>query len=391
MIERLMAQGSDGTWQSYDDASNYYSERSDLAKGSCYSYISIINKLRGYHLNGELPVHRICKGHFSESDHSKGKLDLLPSYERLDAFISCYHDEGYSDTFITGVRRIVQRVIVLSRTIEWNSFQEIKDWYRNQGLSEKYLYAVFSALNKFEYWRDHGVFPLRVGIQPQLRFVEPSMGALDLTNLQTHLNTLLSYMEEHGYSKHYIKKTKFIASRIIVLSRTNSWDSYEDIWKWYQGNHHRDGYLRDVRRILGLLANFHIHALFPNKGEVQNPLCLRISAYSALNEEFKMLVDFGCKVEEERGLKESTICKRRSEMGLLLYSLQIIGEDSLPKISEYGVTSFFYKDGKYLHGYSEASSIAIFLKDAIEYAPDDCSRVLSYVPKSERPAITSNT
>ena len=64
-----MAQGPDGTWQSYDDASNYYSERSDLAKGSCYSYISIINKLRGYHLNGELPVHRICKGHFSESDH----------------------------------------------------------------------------------------------------------------------------------------------------------------------------------------------------------------------------------------------------------------------------------------------------------------------------------
>lgn len=99
-LERLMAQGPDGTWQSYDDASNYYSERTDLAKGSCYSYISIINKLRGYHLNGELPVHRICKGHFSESDHSKGKLDLLPSYERLDAFISCYHDEGYSDTWL---------------------------------------------------------------------------------------------------------------------------------------------------------------------------------------------------------------------------------------------------------------------------------------------------
>ena len=86
---------------------------------------------------------------------------------------------------------------MLSRTIEWNSFQEIKDWYRNQGLSEKYLYAVFSVLNKFEYWRDHGVFPLYAGIQPQLRFVEPSIGTLDLTNLQTHLNTLLSYMEEH--------------------------------------------------------------------------------------------------------------------------------------------------------------------------------------------------
>ena len=39
-------------------------------------------------------------------------------------------------------------------------------------------------------------------------------------------------------------------------------------------------------------------------------------------------------------------------MGLLLYSLQIAGEDSLSKISEYGVISFFYKDGEYLRGYT---------------------------------------
>ena len=143
------------------------------------------------------------------------------------------------------------------------------------------------------------------------------------------------------YSKDYIRKTKFIASRIIVLSRTTAWDSYEDIWKWYQNNNHGDGYLRDIRRILGLLANFHIYGLFPNNGEAQNPLCLRASAYSALNQEFKMLVDFGREIEEKRGLKQTTIHKRRSEMGLLLYSLQIAGEDSLSKISEYGVISFF--------------------------------------------------
>ena len=62
------------------------------------------------------------------------------------------------------------------------------------------------------------------GIQTQLRYVEPSAGVLDLTYLQAHLNVLLSYMEEYGYSKDYIRKTKFIASRIIVLSRTTAWD-----------------------------------------------------------------------------------------------------------------------------------------------------------------------
>ncbi len=86
-------------------------------------------------------------------------------------------------------------------------------------------------------------------------------------------------------------------------------------------------------------------------------------------------------MEEKRGLKQSTVHKNRSEISLLLYSLQIAGEDSLSKITECGVVSFFYKDGKYLYGYSTASSIAIFLKDAMEYAPDECGRVLSFVPK----------
>jgi len=381
MIERLIIRGPDGTWESYDDANNYYKERIDLAEGTRQFYFSVINKLQAYHLNEELPVYRTRKGHFPESDHSKGELDLLPAYERLDTFISCYYDEGYCDTLITDARRIIQRIIVLSRTIEWNSFQEIKDWYRNQGLSEKYLYAVYSALDRFERWWSHGIFPTRSGIQPQLKYVEPSIGALDLTYLQSHLNLLLSHMKEHGYSKDYIRKTKFIASRIIVLSRTIAWDSYENVWKWYQSNNHQDGYLRDVRRILGLLANFHIYSLFPNNGEVQNPLCLRPSAYSNLNYEFRSLVDFGCQVEEKRGLKQSTVHKNRSEISLLLYSLQIAGEDSLSKITECGVVSFFYKDGKYLYGYSTASSIAIFLKDAMEYAPDECGRVLSFVPK----------
>lgn len=94
MIERLITRGSDGTWESYDDANNYYKERTDLAEGTRQFYFSVINKLQTYHLNGELPVYRTRKGHFPESDHSKGEMDLLPAYERLDTFISCYHDEG---------------------------------------------------------------------------------------------------------------------------------------------------------------------------------------------------------------------------------------------------------------------------------------------------------
>ncbi len=62
MIERFITQGKSGTWKSYDDVSNYYNERTDLAKSTRYSYLSIINKLQSYHINGELPVHRTHKG-----------------------------------------------------------------------------------------------------------------------------------------------------------------------------------------------------------------------------------------------------------------------------------------------------------------------------------------
>ena len=40
MIERLITQGENGTWKSYDDASNYYNERTDLAENTRHFYAS---------------------------------------------------------------------------------------------------------------------------------------------------------------------------------------------------------------------------------------------------------------------------------------------------------------------------------------------------------------
>ena len=49
----------------------------DVLRGGQAGLLSgLINKLQTYHLNGELPVYRTRKGHFPESDHSKGELDL---------------------------------------------------------------------------------------------------------------------------------------------------------------------------------------------------------------------------------------------------------------------------------------------------------------------------
>ncbi len=381
MSKKLIENGKDGTWDSYDDAEKYYRERIDLSEKTRYRYYNIINKLKEYHFNNSVPCCMTRKERISESDTSKGKLDLIASYGQIDKFISDYRDQGYSDSVITKAHSIIERIVLKSRTIEWNTFSEIKEWYSKQNLSKKYLYEVFAVLDKYEHWFKYGIFPSRAGIQPQLKCIKPSIGELDLTYLQSKMNELISYMKEHGYSHDYIRKIKFIASRIIVLSRTIKWDSYADIWNWYLNGNHKKGYLNDIRRVLGLLENYHLKGLFPRNREVQNPLCPRKSAYLNLNSEFKEIVDFGCQIEEMRGLKPSTIRKKRSEISLLLYSLQIIGENTLSKISEEGVLLFFYKDGVFLHDHSTASSIAVFLKDAMNYESNECSRILSYIPR----------
>ena len=381
MARRIIKNGESGIWNSYDDVKDYYRGRVDLSEKSRYRYYNIINRLKEYHLNNSLPYCVKRKEHISEFDTSKGKLNLIASYGQIDSFISDYRNQGYSDSVVTKAHCIIERIVLLSMTIEWNTFSEIKDWYSKQSLSKRYIYEVYAALDKFEYWFEYGVFPSRKGIQPQLTYIKPSIGELDLTYLQSKMNELFSYMKENGYSQDYIRKIKFIASRIIVLSRTIKWNSYADIWNWYLNSDHKKGYLNDVRRVLGLLENYHINGLFPRNRECQNPLCLRNSAYINLNAEFKEIVDFGCQIEEMRGLSQSTIRKKRSEISSLLYSLQTIGENALSKISEEGVLSFFYKDDVFLHGHYTASSIAAFLKDAINYEPNECSRILSYIPK----------
>lgn len=298
--------------------------------------------------------------------------------EHLDEFLGLMREQQYGQSTIRHCKITAEQLIIGT----WQSYEDAISYYRNEcPLSRERCMSYLSILKKLQAYHLNGAAPVYGRIQCQLEYVKPSLGELDLTYLQGHLHELLSYMEAHGYCKDMIKKTGFVASRIIVLSRTIAWDSYADIWGWYLGNGHREGYLHDIRCILGMLENFHLHGLYPNNREAQNPLCIRRNNYSGLNPEYRALVDFGCKIEESRGLKPSSIRTRRGKISSLLHFLQEVGEDSLQSVSEENVVSFFYKDGERLRGHSTYSAIATFLKDAMEYDPVACRRLLSYVPK----------
>ena len=55
MSKKLIENGKDGTWDSYDDAEKYYRERIDLSEKTRYRYYNIINKLKNVYPN-QIPV-----------------------------------------------------------------------------------------------------------------------------------------------------------------------------------------------------------------------------------------------------------------------------------------------------------------------------------------------
>ena len=111
-----------------------------------------------------------------------------------------------------------------------------------QKMSKRYF-----SISRF--FHEHRCFPGNGTRQRELLYKAPSLGALDMIYLQEHLNELISYMKEHDYSESCIRRLRFIANRMIVLSRTIEWNSYQEILAWYSSQNHKYfKYERDQRR-----------------------------------------------------------------------------------------------------------------------------------------------
>lgn len=208
-----------------------------------------------------------------------------------------------------------------------------------------------------------------------------SLGKLDFSFWQEHLDELLTYMEEHGYCEDYRTKIYFHTRRFIALSCKVQWDSYEDVWYWYSSQDFGKKYLHDIRATLGILVKFHLNGIMPNNRMTQNPLCPRENSYSKLVPEYKALIDFVNDDETKRGLKPNTCKCTKTKASSFLYYLQERGAIQLDKVTENDVLSFFHKDGKYLRGQSTASRISLFFRTCAPLNPEECRRIEMYIPK----------
>ncbi len=178
-------------------------------------------------------------------------------------------------------------------------------------------------------------------------------------------------MEENGYGVDYRKKISNIANRITVLSRSIAWDSYEEIWQWYNLKVTGKRYLHDVRSILGILSDFHINGIMPNNRATQNPLCLRDNNYSHLLPQYKELVDYATAYEKERRLKESSILRTKDSGASFFNYLQNNGCYSLEDATEELILEYFFCGGKEIRGYVTLSKLRRFLNicsDKLKFA-----------------------
>ena len=147
-------------WHTYEDVRSHYQQLPDLKDKNRWFKLSIIKKLEDYQLHGILLVHRIVKDHVHETEptQSLGQLDLFPMYEQIKDFIAFFVQQGKCDALVLSVRRTVTRITKLSRTIKWDSYQDIKDWYSSKGLSDKYLRKILVIIDQMAYWQAKGTF-----------------------------------------------------------------------------------------------------------------------------------------------------------------------------------------------------------------------------------------
>lgn len=119
-------------------------------------------------------------------------------------------------------------------------------------------------------------------------------------NEEEHFRELLSFMQANYYSLSYIQKFKTVIKKILTDPNQTKWESYRDIYLEYANNHYSQQYLRHIRTIIGTLEQFDLYGEYPD-GRRRNSLFAR-GSYHLLSHEYQGLIDFYCKVEEERGL-----------------------------------------------------------------------------------------
>ncbi len=213
---------------------------------------------------------------------------------------------------------------------------------------------------------------------------------MDLKKLSENLDTLLDYMDSHGYSSIYIERIKSEAAWIFAHAPESCWTGYQDIYEHHVSDGAAGRTLYDHRTSLNLLSAFDEKGKFPD-GRHTGSIFPR-GAYWKLVPEFKELVDYSAAVEKERNLKLSNIKNMTSHTSCFFLAMQERECETVASIQEPDVLSFFIdgtgEDFRLLRGRTYMTSVRTMLKDGLGWRDGACKKLIDYLPETK--GITKN-
>lgn len=190
---------------------------------------------------------------------------------------------------------------------------------------------------------------------------------------------LIAYLQEHGYSKEYLRAIKTEMRVVIRMQENGEWISYREHYLHYAETISSFSYLRSKRSIVGLLEQFDVRGIYPSGPSVYSSF-MKDSTYDHLSDEFKRVIDFYRVVEMERGVKAPTIHVSSLNTATFFHSMQNRGVKSLAQIGEKEVVEFFFSNGVQKYGYSFKKNIRAVFKAASTHF-DGCEDIMDYLPK----------
>jgi len=176
LLNRILGQKEEMGWCSFEDVINWISQQpytDGYRSAMCRRTMNLewFCKKGYFHGNGKV------QASLKERVPSCGVLDLTYLQDHMDELFARMKAAGYNDEYIRGVREVGRRIIFLSRSISWDSYTEIWDWYRQQGLKPGPMKNVHARLGILEAFHMRNEIPSnrRVGTLCSIKGAYPML------------------------------------------------------------------------------------------------------------------------------------------------------------------------------------------------------------------------
>ena len=203
-----------------------------------------------------------------------------------------------------------------------------------------------------------------------------------LQDLGNKYHSLITHMEETGYSSDYIGRIKYQIKFILTEAKNRGWKSYDDVYRYYETTSVSINNLKRIRTYLGRIMDYDHDGKYPDGKRTK---MAQTEAYTKLVPEYQRLIDWYRSTERERGKKDSSIKTESQNVASFLLSLQNAGIVNLGDVTEEAVLKVFMSsNGKPHKSHTNRKFISSFFKKCMVLEQEACKKVISFIPMTRK-------